>query len=179
MRLSRAIVLVSLLAAPALFAGFALDGEATAGFKATGTGGFKMEGKTKAVAVADDGTNVTVTVTLKDISTGITLRDNHTKKYLEVEKFPTTTLVVKKADLANPAGAGPIKLENAKGSFTCHGVTKEVTFNATGNCTAEGKCTVDGTINININDYGVKVPSYLGITVKPDVIVTSLFTVKR
>jgi hypothetical protein len=30
-----------------------------------------------------------------------------------------------------------------------------------------------------MNDFGVKVPSYLGITVKPDVVVTASFTVKR
>ncbi len=178
MRLSRVLVLTSLLAASAVFAGFTSVGEGAAVFKAVGTGGFKMEGKTKQVAVADDNTTVTVTVTLTDIATGITLRDNHTKKYLEVEKFPTTTLAVKKAALKIPEAAGPLE-GSATGAYTLHGVTKDLPFTYKGACAADGTCTVEGSMNINMKEFGVNVPSYLGITVKPDVVVTSSFTVKR
>ena len=178
MRLSRAFVLAALLAAPALVAGFTSVGEGAAVFKAIGTGGFKMEGKTKQLAVADDNTTVTVTVTLTDIATGISLRDNHAKKYLEVEKFPTTTLQVKKSALKIPEGAGPLE-GNATGAYTLHGVTKDVTFTYKGSCAADGTCAVEGSMNVNMKDFGVQVPSYLGITVKPDVVVTSSFTVKR
>jgi polyisoprenoid-binding protein YceI len=178
MRLPRVLVLAALLAAPALVAGFTSVGEAGAVFKAVGTGGFKMEGKTKQVAVTDDNTSVTVTVTLTDIATGISLRDNHAKKYLEVEKFPTTTLQVKKAALKIPEGAGPLE-GSATGAYTLHGVTKDLPFTYKGSCAKDGTCAVEGSMNINMKDFGVQVPSYLGITVKPDVVVTSSFTVKR
>ena len=46
-------------------------------------------------------------------------------------------------------------------------------------CAADGTCAVEGSMNVNMKDFGVNVPSYLGITVKPDVVVTSSFTVKR
>jgi polyisoprenoid-binding protein YceI len=178
MRLPRVLALAALLAAPALVAGFTAVGEGAAVFKAIGTGGFKMEGKTKQLAVADDNTTVTVTVTLTDIATGISLRDNHAKKYLEVEKFPTTTLQVKKSALKIPEGAGPLE-GSATGAYTLHGVTKDLPFTYKGSCAADGTCAVEGSMNVNMKDFGVQVPSYLGITVKPDVVVTSSFTVKR
>lgn len=175
---SRLLLVTALLAAPAVVAGFASTGEGLASFQVNGTGGLTIVGKTKAIAVTDDDTAVTVTVTLTDVATGIAVRDNHTRKYLEVEKFPTTTLVVKKADLAIPAAAGPLK-GSATGTYTLHGVTKEkVPFTYTGTCTEAG-CTVEGTLNLNMNDYGITVKKYLGIGVKPDVVVTSTFAVKR
>lgn len=178
MRVSRLIALSALLVAPALVAGFTSVGEGAASFRAIGTGGFKMEGKTKQVAVVDDDTTITVTVTLTDLATGITLRDNHAKKYLEVEKFPTTTLAVKKAALKIPEGPGAVE-GTATGAYTLHGVTKDTPFSYQGTCADDGTCAVSGSMNINMKEFGVQVPSYLGITVKPDVVVNSSFTVKR
>lgn len=180
MRLITSLALAgSLLCATAAFAGWTKSGAAEASFKAKGPGGFKMEGKTTALDVADDGKAVKVVVTLKDLSTGIALRDTHMRdKYLEVAKFPTTTLVVPIASLKIPAAAGAIEGET-KGTYTLHGVTKELPFKYKGACGADGVCKVDGEMDVNFKEFGISVPSYLGITVKPDLVVNAAFNVKR
>lgn len=173
------LALCLLLGASAAFAGWTKSGGGQASFKATGPGGFKMEGKTPTVDVADDGTTVKVTVGLKELASGISLRDKHMKeKYLEVEKFPTTVLAVPLASLKIPPAAGDLAGE-AKGQYTLHGVTKELPFAYKGTCDAAGLCKVTGEMKVNMNDFGIKVASYLGITVKPDVVVTADFAVKR
>ncbi len=179
MRIIASFALVAAVLAAPVLAGWTASGTGAASFKATGPGGFKMEGKTAAVSAASDDTTVTVTVTLKDLATGISLRDKHMRdKYLEVAKFPTTTLAVPLASLKIPAAAGPME-GDAKGQYTLHGVTKELPFHYKGTCGADGVCSVEGTMAVNMKDHGINIPSYLGITVRPDITVGATFGVKR
>lgn len=175
-----AVVASLSLVAGAAFAGWSkTDTKAQARFNGSGPGGFKIEGTTAAVDVKDpDGKSLTVVVALKDLSTGIALRDSHMRdKYLEVGKFPETTLVVPLSALTIPAD-GKDGEGDAKGNVTLHGVTKEQAFHYKASCKA-GVCDVTGTLPLNMNDYGIKVPSYLGITVKPDLTLTVTFQAKR
>jgi polyisoprenoid-binding protein YceI len=164
------------IGASAAWAGWSVVGEGEAGFSGSGPAGFKIDGKTKLLSVKDDGKNLSVVVGLKDLDTGITLRDKHMRdKYLEVEKFPEATLTVpldgvKLADGTNE-GEG-------KGTFTCHGVTKDATFKYKATCKG-GECDVEGTAPVNMNDHGVNVPSYMGITVKPNITVRATFKAKK
>lgn len=168
-----------LLGASAASAGWTKSGASEVTFNARGTGGFKLQGTTQDLDVTDDGETLTVTVILENLTTGIALRDRHMKeKYLEVERFPTTTLAVPHAALALPAGAGKLSGE-AKGRYTLHGVTKEVPFSYQGACDAAGLCKVRGELKLDMGEYGIKVPSYLGITVRPDVVVLAAFMLKR
>lgn len=172
-------VALALVMSTAAFAGWTKSGEGQATFRATGPAGFKMEGKTPTLDVKDDGTTITVTVGLEQLATGISLRDKHMRdKYLEVAKFPTTTLAVPVASLKLPAGAG-VGEGDATGDYTLHGVTKPRSFHYKATCDAAGLCSVEGTMNLNMNEHGVVVPSYLGITVKPDLTVLATFPVKR
>ena len=135
-----------------------------------------MEGKTKAVDVKDDGKNLTVTVGLKDLDTGIGLRDSHMRdKYIEVAKFPDAVLVVPLANLKESADGAEAE---GKGTFTVHGVSKDISFKYKATCKA-GTCDVEGTAGVNIKDHGINVPSYMGITVKPDITVSVTFQVKK
>jgi polyisoprenoid-binding protein YceI len=178
-KLAASLLFCGLVTSTVALAGWTKAGVSQATFSAIGTGGFKMEGKTPTVDVTDDGKTVSVVVGLTELVTGISLRDRHMRdKYLEVAKFPTTTLAVGIDALKIPAAAGAIE-GDATGKMTLHGVTKDQPFHYKGTCKADGICDLTGTITLNMNDYGVVVPSYLGITVKPNVTIGTTFSVKR
>lgn len=154
-------------------------GEASAGFSGTGPAGFKIEGTTKALEVADDGATLTVTVDLSKLETGIGLRDNHMRdKYLEVANHPTAVLAVPVAALKVPAKGQSLEAD-AKGTFSVHGKSKERAFHYTAACNDGGVCTVNGTMDVNLKEHDINIPVYLGITVKPDIVVKATFQLKR
>jgi polyisoprenoid-binding protein YceI len=176
--------LVLVFGGPAL-AGWTKSGESVASFRGVGPAGFKIEGKTKSVEVKDDGKALTVVVGLKDLETGISLRDNHMRqKYLEVdanEVNAVATLTVPLSEVTWPddgktVEADPKKLP--KGTFALHGKSKEVSFKYK-ITNSGGTFTVVGEAPINFNEYDVKVPSYMGITVKPDITVFTTFNLKK
>ncbi len=177
-RALRSLPLVLFAFSGTALAGWSKAGESTADFSGSGPAGFKITGKTQTVDVKDDGKALTVTVSLKDLETGIGLRDRHMRdKYLEVDKFPDATLSVPLDALKVPADGQVVEAE-AKGTFSLHGQTKEVsfTYKATN---AKGTFTVEGQAPINYRDFGINVPSYMGITVKPDLTVTTRFVAKK
>jgi polyisoprenoid-binding protein YceI len=151
-------------------------GDATGGFRASGPAGMNIDGKSTDVSVADDGTTITVTVGLANIDTGMGLRDKHTKEYLEVTTYPTAELKVARSALKFPA-EGADASGDAKGSLKVHGQTKDVTFHYTATMRG-GVLDVTGNTSININDFGIKTPSYLGVSVKPDVTLNTHFQAK-
>lgn len=164
-----AAVLLLPVAAHAAWVEVADSGKAR--FKGTGAAGLKLTGTTNELEIKDDGTTLTVVVPLANLKTGIALRDRHmTEKYLEVKKFPTATLAVPRASL--PQQAAPGAHQGAgKGTMTIRGIAKEVAFTYTATCAADGACDVHGEAPIDIRDYGIQIPSYMGITVKPAMVV--------
>lgn len=159
-----------LVAAPALAAlGHAREGAVS--FHATGPAGLKIEGKTSDVAVREDAGKVHVIVPLANLDTGISLRNKHMReKYLEVGKYPNAELVVDRAALKFPAD-GQETSASAPGQMTIHGQTKPVTFTYKAS-RAGSAYQVSGAVHVNLKDHGIDVPSYAGVTVKPDVDVT-------
>lgn len=146
------------------------------GFQASGPAGLKIEGSTTDLKVSDDGTNVALDVPLQNLSTGIALRDQHMRdKYLEVTKFPSATLIVARGALKIPAAGAGVELD-VPGTLQLHGQSRPVTvhYDAKGDATG---CAAHGRFRINMNDFGITVPTYLGVTVKPDVDVTATFHV--
>ncbi len=170
---SRLLLTAASLAASLAFAGWSKQGDATASFKATGPAGFKIVGATKSVDVKDDGANLVVAIKLTDIDTDNSLRNKHMLEDLEADKQPVCSLTVPLAGLKEDG-----KDAQAKGTFTLHGKTKEVPFKYTSSCSG-GVCTIEGAADINLKDYDVKVRSYLGITVKPEVAVTAKLQLKK
>jgi polyisoprenoid-binding protein YceI len=145
-------------------------------FDAAGPAGMKIEGTTTDLAVADDGSNVTVNVPLANLTTGISLRDHHMKeKYLEVPKYPAASLSIARAALKFPAAGGDVSAD-VPGTVTMHGQTKPVTVHYTAKA-AGGGFDAKGAFRVNMNDFGITVPVYLGVTVKPDVDVSAAFHV--
>lgn len=150
-------------------------GGAAVEFHAVGPVGLKITGKSSVVQVDSDDKNVTVTVPLANLDTGMSLRNTHMKdKYLETAKYPNAVLVVPKAGAGYPNGGSG----NAQGNLTLHGVTKPVTFHY--DVKKEGaEFAVRGTVHINMNDYKIEQPSFAGATVKPDVDVDISFRAKE
>jgi len=115
-------------------------------------------------------------VDLRTLDTGISLRNGHLReKYLEVAKgagFDTATLSAIELKGINPdAPAG-------KGSFTgvlkLHGVTKAVT-GAVDVRPAGSGLHVKASFPVNLADYGIPTPRYLGVGVKDTVTVEVAF----
>lgn len=137
-------------------------------FTATGPGGLHIVGESKAVEVKDDGKQIAVAVPLAGLDTGIGLRDQHMKeKYLEVGHYPKAELTVARDQLRFPDAGSKVSAE-ARGKMKIHGRAKPVSFHYTARSVARGY-DVDGKVRLKIPDYGINVPSYLGVTVKPDV----------
>jgi polyisoprenoid-binding protein YceI len=151
-------------------------GGASASFLAHGPAGMDITGKTSDVSIGDDGSTVTVTVKLSTIDTGMGLRDEHTKKALEVDKYPTAEIKVARSAIKFPA-AGSESSGDAKGTLKIHGQTKDVTFHYSAKLDGD-TLGVKGSANINMKDFGIETPSYLGVSVKPDMSISVGFSAK-
>ena len=145
-------------------------------FHASGPAGLAIDGKTPDLLVAEQDGNLVITVPLANLSTGIDLRDRHMKeKYLEVPKYPNAVLTVARTALKVPS-SGEKLATDTPGTLQLHGQTRPVTvhYEAKGD---GGSIATSGSVHINMTDYGIQVPSYLGVTVKPEVDVTASFRV--
>lgn len=144
-------------------------------FTAQGPAGLHIVGTTHDLTLIDDGTTLTVRVPLAGLKTGIGLRDKHMKDHLDVEHYHDAVLTTPKASLKLPA-ASSVK-GAARGKLMLRGQARDATFNYTAT-RAGAEIEVQGTMRVNMNDYGINVPSYLGVTVRPDVDIAVHFTVR-
>ncbi|PTL80138.1 hypothetical protein DAT35_29405 [Vitiosangium sp. GDMCC 1.1324] len=181
MIVQRVLFLWLFLGAPSVaFAeGFTLQGATKVSFTGKGPAGFKMVGTTEKLSLQDDGQSITFTVPLDSLDTGIELRNRHMKeKYLETGKFPQAVLVVKRSELLVPA-KGETKSGQAKGMLTLHGATQEVVLQYRAERAADQTTKVTSQVKLNFKNFGVDVPSYMGVTVKPDIDVDVAFEVTQ
>ncbi len=167
-----AVLAFSTLPAASLAAVQGSGGSVT--FDAKGPAGFNLEGKTSEVSVSETAGSVRVSVGLATLDTGIDLRNRHMReKYLEVQKYPSAVLVVDRSTLRLPDD-GRDSSGAANGTMTIHGQSHPVSFEYKVH-RARDAFDVTGTVHVNMNAYGIQVPSYLGITVKPDVDIAAAF----
>lgn len=157
---------------------FSRNGASSVVFNASGTGGVKIEGQTPDLEIRDEPDNFCVVVPLKNLSTGISLRDRHMKeKYLETDKYPNAELKVRRADLKVPAAGGKEET-SANGLLKLHGQEKPVVFHYRAS-ESGGLYSVDGTLHVNIADFGINTPSFMGMSVRPDVDVRASFRLEQ
>lgn len=152
-------------------------GEPSVTFTTSGPGGLKIAGTTKALILTDDAQALVITVPLGDLATGIGLRDKHMReKYLQIASYPNASLRVARADLKLPASGAKAE-GDAPGIMTIHGQNHAVTVHYA--VKHDGASYgVSGAVHVNMKDYGIDVPSYLGVTVKPDVDIAVRFDAK-
>jgi polyisoprenoid-binding protein YceI len=111
---------------------------------------------------------------LDTLDTGIALRNRHMKEtYLETAKFPNAEIEITELKIPEPlkAADGEAPKVPFVGKLTIHGVTTEVR----GTVDLK-KFTGVWTLNFNfgtkITAFGIKLPSFMGVTVAEDVEVT-------
>lgn len=115
------------------------------------------------VTKAGDGFQASsIVVQLKNIKTGIALRDSHTLKHLEAEKYPDVKLITAEG-----------KSGEGKGSIEIKGIKKDI----------KGTYKVDGTnliadFDLNIKDFKIENVRYMGVGVKDIVHVTAKIPIK-
>ena len=174
----------SALAASAILFGVSTAGHAAltsasetkVSFVATGPAGLSIEGTTPDLTASEQNGNLVVNVPLANLTTGIGLRDKHMKeKYLEVAKYPSAVLTIARSALKVPAAGAQVEAD-APGTLQLHGQSKPVTVHYQAKGEGTGLPT-HGKFRINMNDFGIQVPTYLGVTVKPEVDVSASFRV--
>lgn len=151
---------------------FSLSAEAQkAGLKAevklSPAGGFTATTPdvTGEVTKEEDGYKATnVKVNLKNIKTGIELRDKHTQKHLETEKFPEATLVT---------AIG--KKEKGKAKIKFHGEEKEVE----GTYKVLNDKFLQANFVIKLSDFAITGIRYMGVGVKDEVQVELIVPLKK
>lgn len=170
-------LLAMLVSLPAL-AAVQKVGSSSATFSGKGPAGFKLDGKTEDLSVKEDGKTVTVTVALAGLDTGIELRNKHMReKYLEVAKYPNAVLEVPLAAFILPE-EGKSTQGKGKGKMTLHGKTQEVPFSYTLQRKG-GTYSANGSVPLNLKDFDINIPNYLGVTVKPDIETAVTFQFKK
>jgi polyisoprenoid-binding protein YceI len=149
--------------------------EAKVTFQVSGPAGLKIEGTTNELKVTEDGSNLILSVPLANLSTGIALRDKHMKNDLEISKYPEASLTIARSVLQVPA-SGASSEADVSGTLTLHGQTKPVSVHYDARADS-GVLLAHGKIHFSMSDFGVVVPSYLGVTVKPETDVNANFKV--
>lgn len=170
----RTTLITALLASSLALAGWSQDGEATATFDAKANVGLKIHGDCKKVTVSDDGKMLVVSLPVKEVDTDNSLRNKHMLEDMGAEQFPTITLKVplEKLKLDKSGDA------EATGTWDIHGVSKDLPFKYTAKCSGSS-CEIEGSAPVNLADFGVKIRSYMGATVKPEITVGAKFKVKK
>ena len=148
-------------------------GKPNLAFTAVGPGGLKINGTSEELTTIDQGTAVVFKASLKDIKTGIGLRDNHTKRYLGTDQWPDASLTVDKSAIKVPDD-GKKSSGTAPGKFRLHGVTHDVkvTYAAERH---GSEYAIEGHFNVNIEDHKIEKPCYLGVCVDSNVKVDAKF----
>lgn len=104
---------------------------------------------------------------LKALETGIALRDRHLKEtYLETARFPRATLTLSRVSIAHVPATDrfPAVTVPFEGKLSLHGVEKAVGGEAKV-MRAGSSVSTTASFSIDIRDFGIQVPSYMGITV--------------
>jgi polyisoprenoid-binding protein YceI len=142
-------------------------GAADVQFLAIGPAGMKINGTSNKLSASESDGKLTLTAPLTNLKTGIGLRDKHLRGYLATDKHPKATLVVERSKLKEPADNQTVS-GSATGQFTMHGVTKPVKFEYKAKRTGSD-FHVQGRTQIDIRDFKVEVPCYLGVCVEPQI----------
>jgi polyisoprenoid-binding protein YceI len=146
-------------------------------FRAVGPAGLKIDGRSSLLSASEKDGKLTVVAPLTNLKTGISLRDRHLRHYLGTEKYPNATLTVERSKLKMPADKQTVQ-SSAVGRFSMHGVTKPVTVRYRAKRTGSDY-HVQGLTEVDIRDFGIEVPCYLGVCVHPDVKIKVKFKLRE
>lgn len=152
-------------------------GKPSVRFLAVGPAGLKIDGHSSLLSAEENKSVIEVTTPLTHLYTGISLRDHHLRGYLETDKYPSATLAVSRSALKLPQDRQTIEAQ-ATGRFTLHGVSRSVPFRYKALRTGSDY-HVQGLMQIDIRDYKVEVPCFLGVCVHPVVKIKVKFKLRE
>lgn len=152
-------------------------GNSEVGFQAVGPGGLKIDGEGSKIQASEAGGELTLVASLSDLKTGISMRDDHLKKAIHTDKHPTATLKVKRGALKFPEDQKTFE-GSAKGDFTLNGTTKPVDFQY--KVMRQGSdYLVQGRTQIDITQFNLEIPCYLGVCVDKTVKIKAKFKLRE
>jgi polyisoprenoid-binding protein YceI len=146
-------------------------------FRAIGPAGLTIDGEGEGVTLREEAGFLNVTAPLGGLKTGISLRDDHLKKDIDVKAFPTARLSVERSKLTLPADNQEFE-GTAVGQLTLHGVTRPSKFAYKAKRTGSDYF-VQARLEIDITNFNIEVPCYLGVCVDKTVKVKTKFKVRE
>jgi polyisoprenoid-binding protein YceI len=169
MKRSASVLIFSALASVTLVAGARLTdaGDIDISFQAKGPVGMKINGTSDKGKASEKDGKVTISVPTGSLKTGIGLRDNHLKGYLNADKCETITLVVDRSKLKFPEDGKEVE-GSATGDFTLNCKTKSKPFKYKARRTGSDY-HVQAMFDVDIKDHDVAVPEYRLVKVDKDV----------
>lgn len=173
---SRALIASTLLLVPSLaFGAWSIEGKSRISFHADGPAGFAIDGTASDLSVSETADSLVFTVPVSAVSTGIDLRDEHMRGYVEAEKFPTVSMTLPKSQITFPADGEKKSSGIAEGVFNMHGVDQPAKVKFAIKTVDEGYSWTTG-FDFNTEAHGVIVPEYMGVTVDPKMSAKAKFT---
>jgi polyisoprenoid-binding protein YceI len=140
-------------------------------FVARGSLGLRIEGKTAELSAESTPEAVVFVVPLATLDTGIALRDRHMRdEYLQVQAYPLARLRISRDKLPS---ASATQKGAVSGELTLHGQTHPV--NVTFEISPSSGYEVRASMMLDMRQYGIPEPKYLGVSVKPEVEVSADF----
>ena len=133
-----------------------------------GTGGLHIEGTTHELSLSEQDGKLVFQVPLSGVDTGIALRNRHMRNYLDVAHFPHAELQVPRWTLTFPA-SGTVTESDVSGVLAIHGVYRPCSAHYRAERAPSGELRVRATTRVDMRDFGIDVPSYLGVHVDPEV----------
>ena len=142
-----------------------------------GTAGLHIDGTTHELAISERDGELVFQVPLAGVDTGIGLRNRHMRGYLDTAHFPDAELRVARRAVAFPA-PGKTTEADVPGSLTIHGVLRPCSIHYRMERSGSGEYRVHGTARIDMRDFGIDVPAYLGVRVDPSVAIRVDFSLR-
>lgn len=98
-----------------------------------------------------------------NLDTGIKERNQDMESSLEVTRFPTIEFVLSSFQTTQVDAKAMTVSGTAKGKLTLHGVTKDVTVPLRFSVDESRRVVVEGETPVRMSDYGVSVPTKMGV----------------
>src|SRR4051812_45883116 len=150
-----------------MFLAAAIVQQAAVTVAARGPAGLHIGGNSAEISLEQEASALVFKLPIAPIDTGIELRNRHMRASLEVERFPVASLRVARADLTFPTAASPAE-GTVTGELTLHGQSHPVAVRYRAQRDA-ALTRLQGSLRVDLRDFGVKPPSYLGVAVSPEV----------
>lgn len=164
------VVAVALLTSTDASASFKLDSEATVEAHMQGPAGLEITAQSTSVVADDNGENLSFVIPVTSLKTGIGLRDSHMRKALDATTFSDIRLVIADSAIKLPPGED-VAEASVVGSLTLHGTTREVRVSYAAVVDCDNHVGVSAKFVIDMRDFGITPPSYMGLAVRPKVTV--------